>query len=249
MVLPGILFENANLNEDNLALDQDQFHHFIHVMRLNSGDVIHVSNGNGVTCTGTLSISKKTATVVLDPETIVIHKKPPTICLAVGIAKDTAFENLLRQTTELGVSFIIPVIFKYSTVPEKIFETRRSRFEKILNSACEQCRTPFRPTLGPVCNFSDLALMTQYAHRIVFYENANTVFSSWVKTLANGENRVEQNSDIIVVIGPEGGIAPEEITSLESADFIPLLFQSNILRVDTAAAAAITLLRNLQIRI
>lgn len=245
MVLPGLVFENSDFTEDNLTLDEDQFHHFMHVMRLKTGDIVHISNGNGVTCRGILTAFKKSATINVDHSTIVIHKKPPSVTIAVGIAKDSAFENLLRQTTELGVSSIIPVIFNYSTVSEKIFETRRSRFEKIILSACEQCRTPFKPNLMKVCSINDLCQESNYSHRILFYENANTTSSTWIKTFAKDGNSLSPNDNIIAAIGPEGGITPEEVTLFESHNFTPLLFQSNILRVDTASAAAVTLLRNL----
>lgn len=163
------------------------------------------------------------------------EKKNFKIKLYFSFIEKSAFEEVLRKGTETGCDIFIPVICEY-TQKNHILDMgeKMERFNEIIFSAVKQCERSDIPQIAPSVRFNEIFVL----------EKRPVIFS---KTDAGGLpsktiSSLEVNGEAAIVIGPEGGFSPSEISLAEGkADFISL--GQNILRSQTAAVLACAILR------
>ena len=158
-----------------------------------------------------------------------LPEKPalPTRILAIGVPKRDAWEAVLRQATEMGVTTIIPLKTRFAQIGK--FNTERAHLHLI--EAAEQSERYTLPKLLPFMDVSEF-LSSLTAPCLWAFE----------RLLASPE-AIAPNIAIptATLVGPEGGFAPEEITQLTSHALIrPFSLGPTILRTDTAVIAALT---------
>ena len=192
-------------------------------MRMGQGSVIHVFNGTGLAATAEIADAKcRTANIIA-----MLPEKPalPTRILALGLPKRDAWESALRQATEMGATSIIPLKTRFAQVGKLNAE----RDHRHLVEAAEQSERYTLPTLLPVTTLEDF--LAGLSHPCLWaYERLLT------EPLANPNQPATT-----VLVGPEGGFAPEEVAALNSHKFIrPFSLGPTILRTDTAVVASLT---------
>lgn len=194
---------------------------------------MYVTNGKGLSCVGQLIVTgKKSADIQFIKGTEKTHIRKFEINLAVGLSRDNAFETLLRQSVEMGISKIIPVSFENSTLSTTIFNSRIDRFERILETAVEQTRAPFIPEIMPLHTPPELINENFFQKGFLFHEDAS-LFPS-------GED-FNSICKPLILIGPEGGITEGEVELLSEGGFLLRRLPGNILKVDTACLSASTI--------
>lgn len=157
---------------------------------------------------------------------------PFFVSLFQGYPKADKLENIIKYGTQLGVYDFHPTLMKRSIF--KLVENKKNnkleRFNKIAKEAAEQS---FRDIVPKVQDIKDLKKIdfSEYDVKLVCYEETAkekqfTAFKQEVKRLNKG-------SKIAVVVGPEGGIEPNEIAYLEKQGFIKVGLGPRILRTET----------------
>ena len=216
-------FYVENIPDKGLVnLSSDESRH-LKVKRHKEGDKICVFNGKGKI--GICKVIKNG----IEIESIKEFPKDDFLTIATAVPKGERMDFLLQKLTELNVSRIIPLKTKYSIVEPK--ETKQKRWERIIMEASKQSKRAWLPEIKNLTNFSD-----------VLKEKADVKI-----LLSHGEkplNLPKSAKNVIVIIGPEGGLADEEINQAEKAGFVKASIGDLTLRIETAAMAAAAIIGN-----
>lgn len=206
-----------------VSLPEDVQHRLFRVMRMGQGEVLHLFNGTGPTVSAEIADPKcRTATIIaLLPERPAL----PHLSLALGLLKRDAWETALRQATEMGATSIIPLKTRFSQVAK----INAERAHSIIVEAAEQSERDVLPNLLPVTSLED-------------FLSGLTAPCLWAYERLIMEPPAKPHPQpTTVLVGPEGGFAPEEVTLLQNNNLIrPFSLGPTILRADTAVVAALT---------
>jgi 16S rRNA (uracil1498-N3)-methyltransferase len=217
--------------------------HMGKVLRLKPGMRVGLSDGCGLQ--GEARIAKMTREQV---ELAVLRRYPaprePRVALVVAQAllKDQKMDLLVRQLTELGMTGWRPFVSERSVPqPDARRQAARSeRWTRIAREAVKQCRRGRVPAMEPVGRFEDvLTYGRDFGTRILFWEEAREPLPGMPADEADGDRQV------LMVVGPEGGFTGEEAAAARRAGFRLASLGPRILRAETAAVAACSLVQHL----
>ncbi|MBQ5473028.1 MAG: RNA methyltransferase, partial [Treponema sp.] len=141
---------------------------------------------------------------------------------------------IIRQAVECGVKYIVPIAGEFSQKQniDAMEVSKKERFERIIREARQQSGSPVATEILPVVTTDracDLWKKQQDARGIVLYER-NKDTQSLHSVFADSSIK-----KAAVVVGSEGGISPSEIELLSAGNFVPVHFDVNILRCETAS--------------
>ncbi len=212
-----------------LALTPAQTHYLRSVMRQGPGDRIRLFNGRDGEWEATIESLTGRAAAVRPGARLAAQTPVPDLRLLFAPLKATTTRFVVQKATELGVGAIHPVLTHHG-------QTRRINVERLRVHAIEaaqQCRRLDVPQILPPCPLADaLAAWPQDRHLLACDPNAGRSVS---KALADGGDK-----PWAILIGPEGGFAPEETRMLANHQAVFLArLGPRILRAETAAAAAL----------
>ncbi|MCR5794152.1 MAG: 16S rRNA (uracil(1498)-N(3))-methyltransferase, partial [Solobacterium sp.] len=215
-------------------LNEAQEHHAKNVLRLNNETVRLVYEGEAYLAHCTLSQSRFKVTVTAKDETV--NEPAAEVILAPALIMRDKFELVLQKAAELGATRIVPFTSSRCIirVKQEKKEKQRDRWEKILTEASQQCKRNRIPVLDEICRFADLKKVAADV-RIAAYEAAG-VQAQRIPDL------YDPQKSVMVVIGPEGGFSEEEIEELKDAGFACVTLGSRILRAETAAMYALSVI-------
>ena len=214
--------------------------HICRVLRLSAGDAVELFDGTGNGYRAQIVSASPNRVLFLIEETFpLLCESSVHISLAQGILKDRKMDDLIRQLTELGIHRWIP-FYAARSVPvpgKKGMGTRLNRWEKIALEAVKQCRRGRVPYIAPADDFGAmLAISAGSDLKILFWEGAPQAFDIPGTASPKPER-------ITVVVGPEGGFDPGEIQRAKEHGFLTTGLGPRILRAETAALAACTLVQ------
>jgi 16S rRNA (uracil1498-N3)-methyltransferase len=225
--LPLFLVDALPSDRDDFVLDGPEGHHAATVQRLRAGEELLLGDGRGGTATavvtavgrGTLELSIRTRR----------YGPPPTPRLAVAqaIAKGDRGELAVQAMTEAGVDRIVPWAAARSVARWKD-DRPLNRWRATAREAAKQARRPWVPEVCAAVTTADLG-----GPLLVLHEEAGVRLSA-VDLPATPE--------ITLVVGPEGGIAAEELASLVARGAVPVRLGPEVLRTSTAGVAALAVL-------
>lgn len=207
-------------------------------LRLAVGDPVTLFNGDGFESSALLAgIGKRGASATVNRRDAVNRESPLAIRLAQGVCATDRMDLVLQKATELGVESIFPVTTIRSVVrlsPERR-ERRETHWQNVVIAACEQCGRNRIPRVEATRSFSQfIADVPPDGTRILLAPDGGVAF----RALAVA-------APVCVLIGPEGGLAPEEQDMATAAGFIPVRFGPRVLRTETAPLAALAALQAL----
>lgn len=162
--------------------------------------------------------------------------------------KPQKMDLIIRQAVEVGVSFILPVISSRSQSTEG--EKRNERWTRIIKEARQQSGSPVATEILPPVDLQKaLALWKEQCGSnpcsVVLYEEI-TGCSLLHEAVYNASKAAKEKiSATALVVGCEGGISSQEIDLLKEAGFVPVHFDTNILRVETATLYGLASLQTL----
>jgi 16S rRNA (uracil1498-N3)-methyltransferase len=227
---------------DRLGIDGTDAHHIKRVLRLTVGDRIGLFDGSGGTYEA--QIEKETAGgVQVKIVAKQVTENPPAfgITLAQAYLKDKKMDTLVRQLTELGTACWIP-FFSERSVPKpdaRRLAARSDRWQKISREAVKQCKSGRTMTVMPAISFSEMLACSRGSElRLLFWEKKGGGFVFDRSGFEKGSRR-----RIFAVLGPEGGFSEKEVRKATAAGFVTAGLGPRILRAETAAVAAVTLLQ------
>lgn len=156
--------------------------------------------------------------------------------------KPQKMDLIIRQATECGVSVIVPIVGDFSVNQDG--KGRLERFERIIKEARQQSGSPISTkVLEPVSVEKAAALWNTETSKgktkaYILHEDGEQAKD--LKSLLKSEEEPEK---IALAVGCEGGFSPKEFEILKQADFLPLHFNTNVLRAETAALYGIAVLQ------
>jgi 16S rRNA (uracil1498-N3)-methyltransferase len=240
MTLPLFLVDPALL--DGVAdgapvtLDGAEGRHAATVRRIAAGEQVMLADGAGlrVTCdvvgAGKAELALRVVAVRRDAE------PQPRFVLVQALAKGDRDDQAIEAATEFGVDEVVPWQAARSIVQwrgERGDKARR-KWESTVLAATKQSRRSRTPVVAGLATTKDLvARMGGAAAAYVLHEDA---------TQSLAAQALPDTGDVLVVVGPEGGITPEEVAAFEAAGAVTVRLGDTVLRSSSAGPAALAVL-------
>ena len=161
-----------------------------------------------------------------------------------GLPKFDKMELIIQKSVELGVYKIIPVSMKRCVVKlqEKDKEKKQKRWNSISEVAAKQCGRNKIPLIDKVTKISEISnKIKEYDIFLIAYENEQDTSLRQILEKLKIENK-DENLKVGILIGPEGGIANEEIESLKDFGAITISLGKRILRTETVALNVLSII-------
>ena len=221
---------------DTVVLDGPEGRHAATVRRTRVGEHLLLTDGAGlrvegeVVAVGVGTLDLRVLTVDLDPEA---H---PRLVLVQALAKNDRDDQAIEAATECGVDEVVPWQASRSVVQWRgeRGEKARRKWDAVLVAATKQSRRTRRPLLAPTATTADLVgRIPTSAATYVLHEDATT-------PLAGAP--LPESGDVLVVVGPEGGITPDELGALVAAGATAVRLGGTVLRSSSAGPAALAVL-------
>ncbi|HVS77114.1 MAG TPA: 16S rRNA (uracil(1498)-N(3))-methyltransferase [Steroidobacteraceae bacterium] len=218
----------------------DAANHIVRVLRLRSGDPVILFDGRGGEHAARIEEFRKGEVIVTVGERSAADRESPlSLTLAQGISRGERMDWVVQKATELGVARIIPVITERTVVrlDARQSERKLTHWRGIAVAACEQSARTKTPDIAPPIALHELLRRDDR-------DGAVRVLLSPSGTLRIGELEARKDGGFLVLIGPEGGLAEAEQRAALAAGFAAVRLGPRVLRTETAAVAALTLLQH-----
>jgi 16S rRNA (uracil1498-N3)-methyltransferase len=224
---------------ERIVLDGDEGHHAAVVRRIGVGELVDLSDGNGHLARSVVVDADRAGLVCQVRERIEVPQPATRIVVAQALAKGNRGELAVETLTEVGVDEIVPWSAQRCVVRwdgERGVKALR-RWRSTAREAGKQSRRAWLPVVTDPATTKQLAeRMTTSALTIVLHEAATTSLMAI---------ELPEQGDVLLVVGPEGGIAPDELDAFTSSGAQTAILGPNVLRTSTAGtvAAGVLLLR------
>jgi len=219
---------------DLVELTGPEARHAVTVSRVHAGDKLVLGNGSGLVLGGTVAEAEPSRLTVTVAEAVQHTRDQPGIWLVQALAKGDRDEMAVQAVTELGIDGVIPWSASRSIVRwegSKVAKGRE-RWSAIAREATKQSVRPWLPEVADLVSTKQLAQLAASTQMLVLDPEGNETLTS----VTVGDR------DVVVVVGPEGGIAPGELDLLTGAGAIRVRLGDNVLRTSTAGPAAVAVL-------
>jgi 16S rRNA (uracil1498-N3)-methyltransferase len=226
---------------NRLLLEGSAANHVTRVLRLRVGDALTLFNGCGGEFGARIDeIQKDTVMVSVAEHRPPDRESPLSLTLAQGISRGERMDWVIQKATELGTSRIVPLFTRRSVVrlDEKQAGRKLQHWRAIAVAACEQSGRNRVPELTEPTDFYELLAATS--------QGAAT--STRLLLSPSGDARLDDlegvGAGITVLIGPEGGLEDVEQEAAIAAGFKAVRLGPRVLRTETAAIAALTIIQH-----
>lgn len=220
-----------------LEVDGARAHHLVTVLRAKAGDVVELFDGRGTSYDAVVEL--------VEPARVSLRvgagRATPTmrpITIVQGLPKGDKLELVLQKGTELGASAFLPApalrsVAKLDEHPDK----KLTRWRRIVEEAARQCGRSDVPEILPPRKLDGVTL--DECTMLVLDEEAHEL------TLGMAVAQLAPNRPLALVIGPEGGLDRSEVKALTARGAIAVSLGPLVLRTETAALAALSVIRHL----
>ena len=212
-----------------VAVGVDQAHYLFNVMRLGTGDAVLLFNGrDGEWRAEVAQGGKRSGVLVCEAQTAPL-RLPPDLWLLFAPIKKARTDFIVEKAVELGAARIMPVQTRFTN--ERI---RPEKLQAYAREAAEQCGATFLPEVSGLTTLDTVLSSWPPDRQLLWCDEARRAEPVTLTGLGGGP--------WAILIGPEGGFAPDEQARLRALPAVrPLSLGPRILRADTAAVAALTL--------
>ncbi len=219
---------------DTVALTPDDSAHARRSLRMNVGDALDLCDEQGHDLAAHIEAFDGDLVVARIDAVCDSHSEPHTkVTLYQGLPKGDKFEQIIQKSVELGITEIVPVEMSRSIakIGDK-GDKKLTRFQKIADEAAGQSERGIKPVVGAPLSFKEAVAHIEKSGEktLVCYERGGVP----LRTVLSPDDKA-----VSLVIGPEGGIAPEELQALEAAGATAVTLGPRILRTETAPLAAL----------
>lgn len=232
MDIPFFYEASLPATSDLFTLSEESSKHCSVVLRMQAGESVALTNGEGLSCTGRIVTADKRKTVVQLSNHQQIDRVLPQNSIAISFVKNAArMEWFLEKATEIGIAAFYPLI------AERTERThfKKERWEHILISAMLQSKQVFKPVLHDPIEYKTLIQQPFEGHLLMAHceEGPKQLIQS-----------IDKNKAALLLIGPEGDFSPTEISMAEKAGATMISLGQTRLRTETAGLAAAVLLQH-----
>jgi 16S rRNA (uracil1498-N3)-methyltransferase len=237
--VPRFFVPASDIAGGQARLQGTEFRHLQRVLRLREGDHVTLFDDAGREHAGViLSLSPRVAVVRITASTVPARESPLAITLYQAIPKGRKMDLVIEKATELGVHAIVPFTSAFCMGTAAGAAGKHERWQRIALAAAKQSgRTSVPAIVAPQTFAEAIASGAHDDLRLLFFEGAGA------RPLASVPDPASAPATTAVVIGPEGGFSRDEVAAARAAGFLVLGIGPRILRTETAALVAVTLVQ------
>jgi 16S rRNA (uracil1498-N3)-methyltransferase len=242
LTIPRIYSPDALENKKICELGADNLKYLKKVMRLKNGDRINIFDGFGREFEAVIKGFSTKKVIIELGKIIPTAEKKIRITLAQAIPKAGKMDTIVKSAAELGADVIIPFDAARSVgrIAGEKSSFKVARWQKIAGEAARCCHSSHILKISEVSSFADmLTSASGDALRLIFWEEES---QKTIKDILK-DKTITATKDFLIVIGPEGGFSKDEVMMAKEAGFISVSLGRQILKVETAAAAIISILQ------
>ncbi len=221
---------------DPVELDGAEGRHAVAVRRLRAGEELVLTDGLGIAATATIGSVGRGSLVAVVSAVTTTPVETPRVTVVQAIPKGERGELAVEMLTEVGVDVIVPWRAARSVAVWRGDRAEKAlgRWRRAAREAAKQARrTRFPEVTAPATTDEVAALLAAASVRVVLHEAASGPLA---------DVPIPGRAEIVVVVGPEGGITEEELAAFAAVGAEPLRMGSSVLRTSTAGVAAVAAL-------
>lgn len=225
------------LYNEEMSITGVDVKHIGKVLRMQPGDKLQVVSDDGVSALAEVTaISETTVTVRCLEVLAESHEPAVKITLAQGLAKGEKMDFIIQKAVELGAYSIVPVAMEHSVVrlDGAKADKKVERWQKIAEAAAKQSKRDIIPQVQAVQSVSQMLANNNCKTKIIAYECEDRM------SLKTALREAGQLDDLLLIIGPEGGISEGELAKTREAGAVPVSLGRRILRAETAGLVAMS---------
>ncbi len=225
-------FSESPSAEGSVQIAGAEAHHLLHVLRLGVGDEVMLFDGRGDEFRASIAnVSRQEVECIIEERSAADRELAFDLTLGVALPKGDRQRWLVEKAVELGVTQIIPLRCDRSVVRGS--DRPSERLQRAVIEASKQCGRNRLAEIAPAADFVDWVDRTPVGGLRLF---AHPAASKPIQDLLvyNVLTKVD------IAIGPEGGFSQEEFALARTAGWHPVNLGPRLLRVETAALAALS---------
>lgn len=232
---------DLDLSGNAVQIEGALFRHIARVLRLKIGTPLVLADGSGGECRGIIREIGRSSLLVGIEERVIPATSADEVWVTLfqGLPKGDKMELILQKCTELGASEVIPFqsARSVSRVAGERMEEKVCRWRRIAVEAARQAGRRTVPEVRFAATLAEALRTADQELKLLLWEAEETVTLKKVLSAAAAPAR------IAIIVGPEGGISPDEAAVAISAGFTPVTLGKRILRTETAGLAAMAILQ------
>jgi len=220
----------------SLVLTGAEAHHAGTVKRLVAGEAVWLADGRGGLAEATVAAVSRDRVVCTVTARRAVPEREPRFTVAQALPKGERADLAVEALTELGVDEILPWAAERAITQWRAerAERGRTRWQRTAREASKQCRRARVPVIGPLYETANLVDRSATAAlTLVLHEDA---------PLPLAGTELPARGEVLLVVGPEGGLSPAELTRLAAAGARAVRLGPEVMRTATAGAAALAVL-------
>lgn len=221
-----------SISGSTASITGDDAHHICRVLRMKAGDMLSLCDGAGFEYDAVITSASSEAVVcALGTKHESAVESAVKITLFQCLPKTGKLETIVQKCTELGVFAVVPVLSaRCVVIPNKDFEKKRERYSRVALEAAKQSRRAIVPQVLSLVELKQVD-PKQFDLFLVAYEEEDT------RTLKTALREAGSPARIGLLIGPEGGLEPDEVRRLLANGAVSVSLGRRILRTETAGMA------------
>ncbi len=231
MAIATFFDASLSVQSQQLRLDQTEARHAFAARRLTAGSQVRILNGQGVIATAEILRLDKRNFEASIKEVKSFPRPTRRVLVATAIPKVERQRFMIESLTQLGVGVIIPLLSERSA--QRNHGKNLTKWARYSVEAVKQSINPWLPEIQEPQDLDAVFAIT----------DSNMHWAKWLATPEVSDSREDgmksrDDSDHIVLVGPEGGFTAEELADIKAHSFEGLRLSEHILRTETAAISA-----------
>jgi 16S rRNA (uracil1498-N3)-methyltransferase len=226
------------------VLDGAEARHAVTVKRLAVGEQVDIADGAGKRITGTVTDAAPAALTVECTSVSAEPRPDVRLVLVQALAKGDRDELAIETATELGIDAVVPWQSERSIVRWKGDRAAKAhgKWQSTVTAAAKQARRAWIPEVRPAVDTQALAReVAEAGLAVILHEDAVTPLRRVLGKWSEERQEASGPSELLLIVGPEGGISPREVTRLCSAGAVTALLGPHVLRSSTAGPAGVVI--------
>ena len=214
--------------------------HISKVLRMQPGDKLQIVSDDGVSAMAEITaIASERVSVRCLEKLAESHEPRVRLVLAQGLAKGEKMDFIIQKAVEMGAYSVIPVAMEHSVVRLDGAKAAKKveRWQKIAESAAKQSKRDIIPQVQPVQSMAEMLANCDCTTKIIAYECEDRLSLKAALKAAEAAGGIKE---LLLIIGPEGGISEGELELARQAGAVPVSLGRRILRAETAGLVAIS---------
>jgi len=235
--MPHFFINSFDVSDNLITISDDSnYNHIARSLRAKCGEPLLLIDENFIqyeTIIKSISKSQIVASIIKS------YKSNRTLDINIYLAqsplRSDAQSFVVEKATELGVRGIFPILTDNCALNKSVVENKISKWQRVMYEASKQCERADIPKCYDAVNLEELLNSDKFDYVIAFCERIAT---NKLKDILD-ENIFKNNSNILIIVGPEGGFSDREFRLFKDSNIHMLTLGDLILKAETAVTVAL----------